>query len=1180
MIHTIYCNVYEGLEAALIENIHQELQILSQNPDKIFQEIEIIPASSAIEDRLARSLADRFSIVPGVKFCSIFDWLKPYLGATFRPSSIGTSLDWQIWDILKNPEFLKNLKEKIPSTSFDRLNNFLQKPDEELGTADSELIEFCFALSTLYATYGSYRMDWLLNWISPATFPLLKTAEKIMEQQPDYHWQKELWKTIAERSKTKDLRNLKLIPETIRNFHFSPKDRDKSLHLFMPFSLPPILLPFLKAFAEDKNAPDLWLYIMNPSAEFWFDALPVELFDWSLTPDPSAQNYLIQQSPSTRAMIDRLYRFLNVDDNEIIETDDIENKKLRAPKKTQIQRNKNDLKELRKNLDVLSPEQRLFTKEDIQAWYFQSPQDSYLHKFQNSILFLDSEKLPARADESDESLKVFKAPSFPREIEGIIDWLHYRLTEDQDLKLSEVAVIVPDIEKATPAIEAVMGGLPDEMRLPYKIIGNSVADTYLTISAILGLGHLLNSRFDAKALENWLELPVNLEKWNLSLTDISTISNWIASAGFRYGLSEEHLKELNEEISDSTLSQTIERLTLGYFISPEEKNIFQETLPVFGDEVSGFDIVTDDRGRLFKTLISLYEILEKTRKNLFKDGAQRTPAQWHALINEWLNDFFDTNSASQEVATFRNALQRLSGAMQEGLDEGETVPFSVLWNVIETHLKATKNPSLPNGSITFGSVSDLRGLPYKAIALAGFDEASRFPGSTSHLEFDLMGVAELKRRADRDSREDNRARFLDCMLAARKYLILSYTIGTDPKNEAPSSSVIQSFKNYFTHHALMQENGKELATELWDNIQVKLPLNSFSEKNFQKSGARNWVSPNRGTLKSVEYARESNYSEEEKTIAGYPIVDSTLDSYLSDFGKLPANELINFLVDPNRYSLKKHKLQDEFSIEENDYLWLPASDSLSYSMRKRQLFEQFERGYSLSELEKRADLNPLNGIKEIRLEALHSDISQVENSFNLRGKFIKKFKLTKVSVDFSAELTSPVGSIKRIEARSDEIYRSPSGAYVIFDYEFSKTDSLRRKLLSMVFNAAGEYSVVVDMETITKTLGHPNEDFLSLPTADEFKEKQESSVKRLRQYTTLFELNHQYSIGYTTDEKGGMLWRGYDFSEAYSLSKKIKKIIEENDLNDENAAEELSRLISALVKVTKTEIELAGKEMA
>ena len=164
MIHTIYCNVYEGLEAALAENVFQDLEAMAGDPSRIFEKIEIIPASSAIEDRLARSLADKFSILPGIRFCSIFDWLKPFMGATFRPGSIGTSLDWQIWNILKNPKFFEELKAVVPETSYARLETFLHR-NAEPELRNINLIEFCYQMSRLYATYGSFRMDWLLNWM-------------------------------------------------------------------------------------------------------------------------------------------------------------------------------------------------------------------------------------------------------------------------------------------------------------------------------------------------------------------------------------------------------------------------------------------------------------------------------------------------------------------------------------------------------------------------------------------------------------------------------------------------------------------------------------------------------------------------------------------------------------------------------------------------------------------------------------------------------------------------------------------------------------------------------------------------------------------------------------------------------------------------------------------------------
>lgn len=1153
MIHTIYCNVYEGLEAALVENINQDLQNMVNDPSRIFEEIRIIPASKAIEDRLSRSLADKFSILPGVKLLSIFDWGKEYMGATFRPGSIGTSLDWQIWEILKNPQFFEKLKQSVPEESYKRLESFLHRNSDK-GLRDINLIEFCYSLSTLFAAYGSYRMDWLLNWIDEKEFPLPADKTAVMKAQPDYHWQKYIWEQIARANKTQDLRNLRHIKETLRNFQFNSEEKEKSLHFFMPFSLPPILLPFLKAFAEDENAPDLWLYIMNPSAEYWFESVPLELFDWDLgRRKEGALKFLTTNSPSTRALIDRLYRFLNVDSAEILETDSIEEKLL--PQPTKHSRNTGlALSDLKGKFDPLSPDQHLLpdeNNEDVQAYYFEQRDDSYLHQFQNSILLLDPAKLPEEPDYSDESLKVFKAPSFPREIEGVIEWLHYRLTQSQKsaseepYQLSDIAVIVPDIEKAAPAIEAVMGSLPKELRLPYKIIGNSIADTYLSLSAILGFGKLLNSRFNASDFEEWLELPINLERWNLSLSDISILSSWLKGAGFRFGLSQQHLKDLGLDESDGTLDLAIERLTMGYFINPIEKNTFGDILPTFGDEKGGFDLVTDSRGELFKTAAALAQSLEETRQELFKDGGLKTPQEWHELISSWLNQYFVTNSTPQEIQSFRNSLQRLAGAMGEGLDKDTKVPFSVIWNVIETHLKNTPNPSKSNGSITFSSVQELRGLPFKIIALCGFDETSGFPGNTSHQEFDLMGVDALKRRADRDSREDNKARFLDTLLAARRALVISYTVGADPSSKNNPSSVVQNFKNYFLSNALAQENGKEKAEKLWKSIEVDIPLNSFSEKNFilEKTNSskgertsKNWLSPNSYMLNAVLKAKAMKYAQSVSQIGGVSLPESSLSRSIFNKQSISVTELIRFFLDPDGYILKKHKLNDFEGAEESEFSWLAPDDGLSLSGRKRQYLTELEQSYSFEEIENQRLRNPINGIQDVRIQGTASSWIDVVTAFMLKQKVIEDEELVPLQNGITIDIGKKISGISQLTDSAEGMFTDADGTFVILDPCFSKAQSNRISLRAKICSASGRPTKVI------KLTQAPTDEVV-LTFFDEYIPTKEDNQKVLEYLLKIYALAKEYSLGLTKNKEGSLLWRGFDQERAYWPSLYIRKFL-------------------------------------
>lgn len=38
------------------------------------------------------------------------------------------------------------------------------------------------------------------------------------------------------------------------------------------------MLPIIKAYAHAGR--DVWFYLLNPCAEYWFDLVPQRLFDW------------------------------------------------------------------------------------------------------------------------------------------------------------------------------------------------------------------------------------------------------------------------------------------------------------------------------------------------------------------------------------------------------------------------------------------------------------------------------------------------------------------------------------------------------------------------------------------------------------------------------------------------------------------------------------------------------------------------------------------------------------------------------------------------------------------------------------------------------------------------------------------------------------------------------------
>jgi exonuclease V gamma subunit len=1063
MIHTFYSNAYEGLEAALIQNIREDLRCDPSDLSSAFKKAVIVRPSSYIEDRLARSLADRFSITSGVEFLSLFGWLQPKVGATFRSGSTGSAIDWEIWEALNNPDFIRVVENLRP-----RPDKFLKYVEKNRKRDD--LVELSGQLGTIFSSYASHRIDWVLDWLGDKTYKVRKDKQAVLSSQEDYAWQKALWQYMWENDRSQDLRKLKSIGERVDAIRFEGEESTAPVHLFMPFAFPPLLLPFVRAYGQKENAPDLWIYILNPSQEYWFDAMPKTVFDWSIDAEKEdgASRYLKSSNASGRAMIDRLYRFLNADVKDRFETDSNLEAEIPAPKGAPSPREFERLADLRGAFDADYRYFDMDNRPDVMACYFDQPNDTYLQKFQNSILKLDDSLLPEEAQAGDDSIRIFKAPSFTREIESLADWFHHCFKADPELKPSDIVVMVPNINDAAPQIEAAMTGLPPELYLPWRLYGNSLADSNLTVTAILDFGRLIAGDFDAADFTAWLELPVVQERWGLTLSDVATLAAWLQGAGFRRGLSSRFQHFPTDD--RATLEDALERLTFGYFLKDGERRVCGDLLPAFGEESGGFDNVKDERGRLLKVLSAVFKNVYDAAAALYDADKEFTAQEWYDTVLAWMTALFTAKSARNELAEFRNSLYRAVSGMKDGLDADKKVPFAVFWKFLETQLQEAQSKAKPSGAITFTSLEACRGAPFKIVVLAGFAEGGAFPGRSFHYDFDLMGVDSLKRRADRDSREDNKARFFDAMMSARGKLVISYSIGTQAGVEGNPASAVQNFLNYFTSNA-----SKENREAILRSMEVKLPLNAFSRRNFETdpAGARNWQSPRAGMLKAIRSAISSGYREELPLFANAALANSALGCLAEDEKALPVQSLVSFFSDPDRFLMKRHRLSERFETEGADFDWmLDTDDHLIGKLFRLDIWTQLKEGYSRDEIESEKALDPGVGLSEpVRRLVAQGPILDLEEKKKAFASMEKDWGLVRGDIALEAALVGPgddkfrkklqatdvpgVEMITRIIDRGKDIAQDKDGFLAHFEPELSSADLTRAKIRLLVWLAAG-----------------------------------------------------------------------------------------------------------------------------
>lgn len=291
--------------------------------------------------------------------------------------------------------------------------------------------------------------------------------------------------------------------------------------------------------AEDAES-DIYLYVLNPSSEYWYEALPQAAFDWDYgSEDNAVYQYLRRNAASSRAMIERVWTFLNLEGGADFVGMEPETKPDDPVAVTHTRHFFDPVTERLQDLKLESPQ-------DADAYFVDPGKDTFLKALQRSVLTLKTAQ-GEMPDPADGSVIVGRAPSLIREVETLVDWLQYIFRTQKDVTPADVLVVTPDIEGAAGVIEAVMNAQPESRKIAWTIADDRVSDRAMALETWKALAELLFSRADASDLEAWLEMPQAQKRWQMTADDLALIHAWLVAGGYRFGFSEAHIERLVSE---------------------------------------------------------------------------------------------------------------------------------------------------------------------------------------------------------------------------------------------------------------------------------------------------------------------------------------------------------------------------------------------------------------------------------------------------------------------------------------------------------------------------------------------------------------------------------------------------------------------------------------------------------
>lgn len=381
---------------------------------------------------------------------------------------------------------------------------------------------------------------------------------------------------------------------------------------------------------------------------------------------------------------------------------------------------------------------------------------------------------PLPLTEGDRSVIVSSCHSPAREVEVLRDQILDFLDDSAGTaRLEDVLVLAVDMSVYAPFVESVF----EEAGIPFTMIGAGQAGNR-AMEVLEAVFDAVRGRASVQEVFDILALDPVRARWGLSLEDVDRALDWIVRSGVRWGIDAEHRGAFGQPaVERNTWRSGIDRLLLGYALPPEGIAMFEGVLPLDAAE-----------GAESSVLEGLVEFLGVLFGHLREMSAPRTVDAWRARIVDLLEDLVGQEKDLQEdLQSIRDGLARLDDGARDAGFAGE-IHLEVFRAALAREIGGDRGAIARGaGGVTFSDLVSMGSVPADAICLLGVNDGE-FPRTRKLPSFDL--TAAEPRPGDRSVRNDDLYLFLECVMGARRRLIISYVGQCERTSRPLGASVV------------------------------------------------------------------------------------------------------------------------------------------------------------------------------------------------------------------------------------------------------------------------------------------------------------------------------------------------------------------------------------------------------
>lgn len=758
-----------------LENLADRLAtLIQQNPLPPLDKELIIVQSKGMERWLSMQLAQRLGIWANGQFpfpdAMLWRLFRMVLGSLSEVSKFEREV--MTWGLM---EILPTLLHK---EIFAELNDYLHDDNQEL-----KRFQLAVALAEVFDLYLVFRPQWIRDWEQHRQPPEL-------QNKPQAIWQTELWNILIQ--KYNNQHEAKVQQLFLNTFSQYTAKLPKRLCLFAISILPPI---HLEVFAKLGNATDVHLFVLNPCQEYWAHILSKkDIAHRTHRTEQSALDQYLEEGNSLLASMGKVGQDF---------------------------------------IDMLLKYQ---TEVPMTAReYFESPpENTLLAHLQRDILFLRQhgvteagETLPkAPIAATDKSVQIHVCHSPMREIEVLHDQLLALFEQHTDLHPQDIIVLIPEVEKYAPYIQAVFATQADrKLQIPFSITDRSLRADSVLIDNFFIILELLQSRFTATDVLNILDATAVQRRFQLVESELELIRDWVAATHIRWGTDAANRAALDlPSFSEYSWEHGLQRMLLGYVLPAQQDQLFADILPF--DDIEGHDSLI--LGKLADFLQKLFDYAK-----VLQQSYQIT--EWQVILTELLDTFLKTDEATEPQAqNIRDTLNNLV-KFAEHAEFNTAVSYEVILSYLRHHLEAEPTTAhFLTGKVTFCSLLPMRSIPFKVVCLLGMSDRN-YPRSHHAISFDLISQVP-KQPGDRSRRQNDRYSFLEALLAARQVFYLSYVGNSIHDNSIiPPSVVVSELLETIETGFFIDNCSENQKKSIVNHLITNHPMQAFSHRYFDST---------------------------------------------------------------------------------------------------------------------------------------------------------------------------------------------------------------------------------------------------------------------------------------------------------------------------------------------------------